>query len=66
MAKYMKANIIFNKFYEGDGHFCGIEYTECIFKNLEQLDRIMAEVAAKNLREHHLVYEGYVGSIESL
>ena len=66
MAKYMKANIIFNKFYEGDSRFCGIEYTECIFNSLEQLDRIMAEVAAKNLREHHLVYEGYVDSIESL
>ena len=66
MAKYMKANIIFNKFYECEGRFCGIEYTECIFKSLEQRDRIMAEVAAKNLREHHLVYEGYVGIIESL
>ena len=42
------------------------EYTECMFKSLEQLDRIMAEVAAKNLREHHIVYEGYVGSIENL
>ena len=66
MTVWMKANIVFNKFCESDGRFCGIEYTDCVFSSLEQLERVMTDIVAKYQRKYHLVYEWYVDSIENL
>lgn len=66
MTVWMKANIVFNKFYEGDGRFCGTEHTDCAFSSLEQLERVMTDIVATYQRKYHLVYEWYVDSIENL